>query len=355
MHLLILNWRDLRHPRAGGSEVYAQNLARCWAADGHEVTFFCAAVAGRPAVECQDGYRVVRSGGPLSVYRDARRFYLNQPAGTFDAVLDVINTRPFLTPRWVGTTPTVALIHQLAADVWRYEVPLPAALLGRYVLEPRWLAAYRRTPVLTVSESSRRSLVDYGLTDLRVVPEGVDPLIGRPLADKAASPTALFVGRLAHNKRPLDVLEAFAVVRRKLPDARLWIVGEGPLIEKMRRRAGPGVTLFGRVDAPTKQDLMASAHALVATSVREGWGLTVSEAAQVGTRAVAYDVPGLRDSVPAAGGVLVAPTPDALASALVEHLPTWCSEARPDLGSAGVVPWSRVAEVVLGHVEEAIG
>ena len=57
---------------------------------------------------------------------------------------------------------------------------------------------------------------------------------------------------------------------------------------------------------------MARAHVHVATSVREGWGLVVSEAAALGTPTVAYDVPGLRDSTRAAGGVVVPPTPDAL-------------------------------------------
>ena len=51
----------------------------------------------------------------------------------------------------------------------------------------------------------------------------------------------------------------------------------------------------------------ARAHVLVATSVREGWGLNVSEAAACGTPAIGYSVPGLVDSIPASGGALVEP------------------------------------------------
>ena len=42
---------------------------------------------------------------------------------------------------------------------------------------------------------------------------------------------------------------------------------------------------------------MAEAHVLLMTSVREGWGLVVTEANACGTPAVVYNVPGLRDSV----------------------------------------------------------
>ena len=350
MRILILNWRDLAHPRAGGSEVYAQNLARHWAAAGHEVTFFCAAVPGRAEVEDVDGYRLVRRGGRLSVYRQAHSYFESTGEDSFDVILDVVNTRPFMAAKWAAQPRVIALVHQVAREVWRYEAPWPASWLGRYLLEPRWLRTYRDLPVLTVSQSSRASLHQYGLKDVAVVPEGVDPPLPIPLPDKAGPPTAIFVGRLSANKRPLDAIRAHTLVRREIPDAQLWVVGEGPIMSRLEKAAGPGVRFFGRVDAETKQNLMASAHALVATSVREGWGLTVSEAARLGTRCVGYDVAGLRDSIPAAGGVLCDANPEALAAKLVEHLPAWSTEARPDLGDAGVVSWEEVAQAVLSHL-----
>jgi hypothetical protein len=60
--LLVCNWKDLRHPHAGGAEVYTHEITRRWAATGHDVTLFCAAVAGAPATEVLDGVRVVRRG-----------------------------------------------------------------------------------------------------------------------------------------------------------------------------------------------------------------------------------------------------------------------------------------------------
>jgi O-antigen/teichoic acid export membrane protein len=175
MRILAFNWRDLAHPRAGGAEVYLQSVAREWVRCGHEVTIFCAAVDGKPARELADGVEIVRRGGRLGVYREARRYWRREGDGQYDLVVDCVNTRPFLCPRYVGNVPIVAVVHQVAREIWRYETPWPISVLGRYLLEPAWLRAYRDVPVVTVSESSRESLAKYGLRRVTVVPEGWVP------------------------------------------------------------------------------------------------------------------------------------------------------------------------------------
>jgi glycosyltransferase involved in cell wall biosynthesis len=66
---------------------------------------------------------------------------------------------------------------------------------------------------------------------------------------------------------------------------------------------------------------MRRSHLIVVTSVKEGWGLIVSEAASQGTPAVVYDVDGLRDSVRhQETGLVVAAQPTALAAAAAELL-----------------------------------
>ncbi len=175
LRILAYNWRDLAHPRAGGAEVYLQSVAREWAKCGHKVTIFCASVDDRPARELADGVEIIRRGGRLRVYREARRYWRREGDGQYDLVVDCVNTRPFLCPRFVGDVPIVAVVHQVAREVWRYETPWPISVLGRYLLEPAWLRAYRHVPVVTVSESSRESLAEYGLRRVTVVPEGWVP------------------------------------------------------------------------------------------------------------------------------------------------------------------------------------
>ena len=353
MRILILSWRDLKNPLAGGSEVFVQNLARCWAQVGHKVTFLSSAHEGLAVEEEVDGYQIVRRGGRFTVYRCARRYYQNEGRRSFDAVLEVVNTRPFLTPKWLHDIPVVTLIHQLAREVWKYEVPAPAAVLGRYYLEPRWLRNYADRPVLTLSKSSKASLHDYGMRNVDVIKVGIDPPLNRPLPAKAEKPTVLFVGRLSANKRPEHAVTAHAIARQVIPDLELWVIGDGPYVDKVKSSAGPGVKFFGRVDPETKQDMMASAHALLVTSVREGWGLVVSEAGQVGTRSIGYDVAGLQDSVPAAGGRIVLASPESMANAIVESVPTWMKEGPAQLASLGVHPWEDCAEDVLRHLSQA--
>jgi O-antigen/teichoic acid export membrane protein/glycosyltransferase involved in cell wall biosynthesis len=172
LRILAYNWRDLAHPQAGGAEVYLQSVAREWVRSGHEVTIFCASVDDKPARELADGVEIIRRGGRLGVYREARRYWRREGDGRYDLVVDCVNTRPFLCPRFVGDVPIVAVVHQVAREIWRYETPWPISVLGRYLLEPTWLRAYRDVPVVTVSESSRESLAEYGLRRVTVVPEG---------------------------------------------------------------------------------------------------------------------------------------------------------------------------------------
>ena len=71
-----------------------------------------------------------------------------------------------------------------------------------------------------------------------------------------------------------------------------WDDRRGPDLEKVQAAATDGVTGVRRVSEQEKVRPMAAAHVHIATSVREGWGLVVTEAAAVGTPTVAYDVPG---------------------------------------------------------------
>lgn len=351
MRILVCNWKDRHHPAAGGAEVYTWQVVRRWAAQGHEVSWFAAEVPDRPRQEVDEGVRVFRGGSRLGVYRAARQFAEAQGPGSFDLVVDEVNTRPFGTPGWRDPSgkpfPVVALVHQLAKEVWHAELPWPLASLGRWWLEPRWYRPYRDIPVLTISPSSEQSLRDIGLRDVTQVGQGVATPLRQPGAPRAEVPTLLFVGRLCGSKRPDHTLHAFALLRESLPEARLWMVGDGPLRPRLQARAPKGVQFFGRVDEATKHRLMSEAHALVLTSVREGWGLVVDEAAALGTPTVAYDRPGLCDSVPAARGVLTSPTPRALAEVLCDRLPAWYQRPAERGWRGGAASWDDVADEVL--------
>lgn len=121
------------------------------------------------------------------------------------------------------------------------------------------------------------------------------------------------------------MLQALAQFRRTTGTGTLWLVGTGSERYKRtllklaaRLKIEGGLVFWGRVSLHEKHRLMAEAHALLMTSVREGWGLVVTEANACGTPAIVYNVPGLRDSVnDQLTGLVVPSSPSSLSDAMI--------------------------------------
>ena len=178
-------------------------------------------------------------------------------------------------------------------------------------------------------------------------------MTARTAVEKERVPTVVFIGRLSANKRPDHAIRAFGLVRRQMPDAQMWVIGSGPEEARLRRTAGPGVIFLGHVSEEEKRERLTRAHALVATSVREGWGLVVTEAAASGTVSIGYDVPGLRDSIGASGGIITRADPASLATGLIGLLSSVVADDGPRAEPAGVVPWTEVAAGILTVAHES--
>jgi glycosyltransferase involved in cell wall biosynthesis len=299
MKILIFNWRDIKNPEAGGAEVFTHEIAKRLVGKGNEVTLFTSEFDGCKKKEVIDGVRLARDGRRYSVYSRARKYYREYLSGErFDVIIDEINTKPFFAHEFANKgEKIIALIHQLAKEYWFYETPFPLNILGYYFLERRWLRRYTDLPTVTVSESTRKDLVDIGLKRVFVVPEGLgfEPLSRSP--EKEKDPTVVYLGRLNKAKRPYQAVKAFEMVEKEVPNAKLWIVGDGYLRRELERHSSPRVEFFGHVSNGEKINLLSKAWITVNPSVREGWGLNVIEANACGTPCIAYDVPGLRDSI----------------------------------------------------------
>ena len=283
----------------GGAEVFTHEVLKKWVKSGNEVTLFTSDFKDSMEEEVVDGITIVRRGGRLSVYGMAKKFYSNRFSKEgYDVVIDEINTRPFMAPKFVNHGESVvALIHQLAREYWFYETPFPASYFGRYFLEERWLKNYRDVPTVTVSESTKEDLAGLGFRKIFVVGEGLnfEPLA--KLGEKTTNPVVVYAGRLTRAKRPDHAVRAFGIVKEKIPDAELWIIGGGNLEDKLRKMAGEGVRFFGSTSNEGRRELIKKAWVLVNPSVREGFGLNVVEANALGVPCVAYDVHGLRDAI----------------------------------------------------------
>ena len=119
---------------------------------------------------------------------------------------------------------------------------------------------------------------------------------------RSKTPLIGYFGRLKKYKSVEQLLHAFVVVRKSIPDLRLVVVGEGDYrrtLETLATELGisDAVCFTGFVDENEKVRLLQEVWFAVNTSSKEGWGLTVIEANACGTPVLASDVPGLRDAI----------------------------------------------------------
>lgn len=350
MKLLILNWKDIMHPEAGGAERYVHAVARLWSADGHDVRVFTSRVAARPEREQLDGVTYLRKGSRTTTHRWARRF-LHAEGSTYDHVLESVSTRPYFAHRLVGVRATV-LYHQIADDVWHKEYPAPIAWVGRHLVERLWLRGMRDAAIVANSPSTAADLARFGVGCVGLAPPGCELLPHRPRQSALSHPPRLvYIGRLVRTKCPDHVLAAFRDIVAAFPGARLDIIGDGYLGEALRAQASPGVAFWGRVHDEQRATLLDACDLVLIPGTREGWGMVAIEAAALGVPVVAYAIPGLRDSVvDGVTGVLTEPTPAAMARGAIDLLhdrARWDSLSAAGQHRARAYTWRHAADSLM--------
>jgi glycosyltransferase involved in cell wall biosynthesis len=296
-------WRDLDDLEAGGSELHAHEVASLWAAAGLDITFRTSAVPDAPAALTRDGYRVLRRSGRYAVFPGAAWEGLRMGHRPGDALVEIWNGMPFLSPLWYRG-PRVVFLHHVHAEMWGMVLPPTLARLGDLMerrLAPRF---YRSSRIVTLSESSRREIVE--ILHLRpgrvtVAPPGVDSRY-TPGGVRSPTPLVVAVGRLVPVKRLDALLRALVRVKEDQPDLRAVIIGEGyerPALEALRAELGAvdWVSLPGHVDDDELVSWYRQAWVVASSSQREGWGMTLTEAAACGTPAVATAIAGHTDAV----------------------------------------------------------
>ncbi|MFD3502637.1 glycosyltransferase family 4 protein [Streptomyces sp. NPDC058676] len=289
--IVFLAHRDLDNPAAGGSELLVDRLADGLTRLGHQVTLLC----GGPA--SYRDYRVVSAGGEFGHYLRARSAFTRQ-IGDCDLLVEVCNGMPYLAPLW-HRGPTLCLVNHVHTDLWtmRFGGPLaPAARIGRRLEHWALSGAQQRNLLVAVSPSTAHALRAIGVERdrIRVVHNGVEE--PGPRAGRSPEPLFVAVGRLVEYKR-IDLLLRLWERVRPVTGGRLLIVGDGPERARLEQLAGPGVEFTGHVSEAEKHRLLCEAWLLLHPSAVEGWGLVVTEAAARQTPSIAFDVPGLRDSV----------------------------------------------------------
>jgi glycosyltransferase involved in cell wall biosynthesis len=368
-HVVFLNRRDLAHPEGGGSEVFLERVAVRLVESGWQVTVVCSAYPGAAADEEIGGVRYLRRGSDLRLYPRAALAVLGARRGRgslrlVDVIVDVQNGMPFCSPLFTRT-PVVNLVHHVHREQWRVVLPPLHARVGWFLESRVAPRVYRGRPYVAVSDATRAELVQLGVRerDVQVVHNGTD-VLAVPGGGRSPRPTVLAVSRLVPHKR-LDVaVRAVASLRDRVPGLRLVIAGAGYWEQQLRAIvADLGVTdcveLLGWVDDERKHRLMAEAWVMAAPSLKEGWGLSVIEAAAHGTPTVAFHgAGGLSDSiVDGQTGLLVGPGrgefSDGLARLLLDDA------LRGRMGDAARAhatgfTWEATARSMAGVLEDAL-
>ncbi len=298
----IVAWRDLEDPEAGGSESHSHRIASRWASAGLDVEFRTSAVPGRPSKIERSGYKAVRRNGRYGVFPAVAWDGIGSP-GKADGLVEVWNGMPFFSPLWFRG-PRIVFLHHVHAEMWRMVLPPSLAKLGSTVESLVAPALYRRSRIVTLSSSSRDEIVSMlGLPARRVtvVPPGVDHRF-RADGERSPRPLVVSVGRLVPVKRFDLLIEALVAAHSERPDLEAVIIGEGyerDRLEKLRDELGATrwLSLPGRVDEEELAAWYRRAWVVASTSLREGWGMTLTEAGACGTPSVASRIAGHLDAV----------------------------------------------------------
>jgi glycosyltransferase involved in cell wall biosynthesis len=313
----VLAWRDLVDIEAGGSELHAAKVLSLWAEAGLDISMRTSYAQGHPYEGTRDGYKIVRKHGRFMVFPTTVISEVLGGLGPRDGIVEIWNGVPFLTPVW-ARGPRSTWIHHVHRDMWEMVLEPGLAKAGKFFEHRIAPPLYRRTPIVTLSESSRTEIIEYlGLPakNVRVVPPGIDEKFS-PSGEKSATPLVVAVGRLMPSKRFDDLIASLSDVRRLVPNVELVIVGDGyerPALNEQIVALGAQswIRLAGRVSDDELLSLYRRAWLVASASIAEGWGMTLTEAAGCGTPAVATDIAGHRDSVaPGRSGLLARSGPD---------------------------------------------
>lgn len=354
LNILIFNWRDIRHPQAGGAETYLHEQAKRWVREGHRVTWVTAGFKGGTRNETIDGVDVRRIGNALTVYALAPWYYLTRLRDRYDVVIDSENGIPFFTPLF-SLKKKKLLIYHVHRQVFLDQLPPPLSWF--FVWVETWLMPriYANVDFVAISNDSKADIARFRLTErpVEIVYSGVDERLVP--GEKSPEPSIVWVGRIKPYKRVDWLIEAFAAVRHRIPKARLIIAGAGDDLPRLRALAqrlelDDSCEFRGFVSEDEKRRLLQSAWVFASPSSMEGWGIAAIEANACGTPAVVFDVPGLHEAIVDGYNGLVVTDREAFADGLVRVLadePLRASLGKGSIERAAAFSWEQTSREFL--------
>lgn len=299
--ILLINWRDIKNPEAGGAELYFHEIFKRLKPLGYDVTVLAHRVKGLPAEETVDGMRTVRIGNKF-LFNYSAFFYARKHQKEFDLIVEDLNKIPFFTPLGTRTKRLHMVMHFFRKSIFR-ETVFPLALYV-YLMERAVALFYRNENFLSISKSTEDEVFDMGIRPKRsfIVEPGIDTEYFHPTESKAKPPVISYVGRLMKYKNAQFVISAMPRLRELVPGIVLEVAGSGDYrteLEKLVSDLGvqDSVRFLGRISEDEKRNLLSRSSLFINPSFKEGWGINNIEANLCGTISLSNNVAGLKDSV----------------------------------------------------------
>lgn len=311
MKILWISWKDITHPDAGGAEIVGEHHARAWIKAGHSVHWVSTGYTNSPPTTQKDGITYEHIGRKWFVYVGLFHLiiflkYITRWKNQYDFIIDEYHGVPTGMPLYVKK-PMLAIIHEVAGDIWQKMFPFPVSYFGQYIAEPLMLSLYKHTPIIIGSLSTKKDLLNQGIPEknLNHIVYGADfPEVKLSDIQKEPNTTLVYLSELRPMKGFDRIYEVFKKIKLKIPDTKLWVLGNDKTefashlkVKVTEEKFDRDVLFFGKVSVGEKFDRLQKSHLLIHGSYKEGWGIVVIEANSVGTPAVAFDVEGLRDSI----------------------------------------------------------
>ena len=352
----VFAFRDRDDPDAGGSEEHATQVCGHFVRAGREVTLHTGRVPGAPARVERDGFRVVRRGGRVGVFFTSVLDERLGRMGKADGIIEIFHGVPFFAPLW-SRTPQIGLVHHVHLGTWDQLLPGWPGRIGHLIERFAVPAVYRRRALVTAAPSARDEIVThYGADPARIeiAPHGIAERFS-PGGRRSAAPLVVAVARLMPQKGVDELIAALVRVKAAVSDVEATIVGDGPHGPRLRAAAASAgadwIHWAGRVSDDELVDWYRKAWVVASASRREGFGLTLTEAAACGTPTVATRIAGHVDAVDDGRSGLLADDPEALADRIVEVLTDEVLRARLQAGAlehAARFRWDEAAATLLG-------
>src|SRR6266487_559320 len=313
--VVVLSRRNITHPRSGGASRYVHEIFRRLAKT-HDILVVSEGAPRDEPVKEIDGLTYVNVRGSALRFQ-LPLYYVRKFANETDILIDNADVAiPWLSPIF-SKKPAITIVHQLVREVFYEELPRILATVG-YFSEPAIYRLYSKSTIVAMSSSTAQGLRQLGMhaDRIQIIGPGCPYPANERVPLSARSQYVIgCVSRLMRYKGVQFAIRAIGQIADECPDVRLEIAGSGPHEQELRKlvrdlRISPNVVFLGRVSEERKLKLFRESRAVILSSIREGYGLSVIEANSFGTPAVGWNVPGLRDCIIDNSTGLLASFPD---------------------------------------------